>query len=681
MKTAKKLMAILLAFLMLAGTVAAGGSVAFADKSGAYSAGDIIEYGTYPQSRVEGTDDLNEAAEIATWKSYNYYYGNGVYYNGNMAANDFAEFADFVLEGVKYRAVRFTQFRPYLTGNITGESFSYVDNNGYSLNTVYFFKYEPVQWIVLDPSTGFVVSTKHIDSQAFSNYLVKVGADMYGADEYFANDYSHSSIKPWLNDDFYNTAFTDYQKSNINADNDLGGIYLLSTEEIENNTMPDYVGTDYAECQGLHNYGAIGCCRWTRTATAVSEFPYSASDSGVLFTGDSANYTCFGICPAMNLKELKDDTNVSCLVFSSGENHTPGEYTDIGNDNHKYICANCGEEITEPHNWSYPKWDWTIREKPKYSSFCTVCGKEISGDAESVEIVAHEATVDTYAYTNYTAWVTLSGKACNGTFCYVNTGSVLAARMTAFEEYKAEKLSEADGLALETDGSLCAQAINDAKAAITALAYDEEKTLDENKEAIGLILENLSKDLSELRKVYYVVFVADGNIVAKIPYTAETQNIEAPAVPEKEGFSGKWSDYKLTASDITVNAFYEKISNPTAGAKLKVKSDEVYKNSKVTVIAKASNVPDGYVLAIYDGGNEPAAVGDNSSVKYEIPKEISATKTLTVKIIDKNGNVQKDASGKDLSENIEIKIKSGFLNAIIAFFKKLFGSNKVTIEP
>ncbi len=52
-----------------------------------------------------------------------------------------------------------------------------------------------------------------------------------------------------------------------------------------------------------------------------------------------------------------------------------------------------------------------------------------------------------------------------------------------------------------------------------------------------------------------------------------------------------------------------------------------------------------------------------------------------VKVIDKDGNVQKDANGKDLSENIEIKVKSGFFNAIIAFFKKLFGSNKVTIEP
>jgi hypothetical protein len=115
-------------------------------------------------------------------------------------------------------------------------------------------------------------------------------------------------------------------------------------------------------------------------------------------------------------------------------------------------------------------------------------------------------------------------------------------------------------------------------------------------------------------------------------------------------------------------------------AKIYVKSDEVYKNSKVTVKAKATGVPDGYVLAVYDGG-KPVATGTNTSVTYEIPNLVASDKKLKVKIIDKDGNVQKDASGKDLSEIIEIKVKLGFFDLIIAFFKKLFGSNKVTVEP
>ncbi|MBR2731251.1 MAG: leucine-rich repeat protein, partial [Clostridia bacterium] len=127
-------------------------------------------------------------------------------------------------------------------------------------------------------------------------------------------------------------------------------------------------------------------------------------------------------------------------------------------------------------------------------------------------------------------------------------------------------------------------------------------------------------------------------------------------------------------NDTTLYAVWEKISvpdNPTASAKIRVRSDSVFKNTKVTVVAKATGVPDGYVLAIYDGGNDPVATGSRDSVRYTFREEVSSAKTLTVKVIDANGNVQKDANGKDLSEKIEITVKTGFFNAIIAFFRKL----------
>ena len=674
MKVLKKSLSILLAFLMLAGTAAVCGSVAFAE-SGSYSAGDIIEYGTYPQSRVESTDALNAAAESATWKSYGYYSGSGVYYDGNMAAADYAEFADFVLDGVKYRVVRFSDFRPYLTGLTRTEASSYVDDNGYSLNTVYFFRYEPVQWKVLDPATGFVVSAKHIDSQAFSNYLGKSGAEMLGADGYSANDYSHSSIKPWLNDDFYNTAFTESQKNNIKADSDLGGVYLLSTEETADYTMPDFTGTDYAKCQGLHSYSRGGCYRWTRTATAVSEFPYSISDSDVLATGDSANYTSFGICPAMRLKELKADTTVSCSAFSSGGViHTPGECTYVDENSHKYTCLGCGDEITESHNWSYPKWDWTNPEKPSYSSACPGCGKAISGDAERVEIDAHEATVDTYAYTNYTAWITLSGKACNGTYCLIYSGSLLAARKAAFEEYKAEKVSEAGALALETDGALCTEAIENAKAAINALVYDEEKSLDENKAAVEPVIVKLCEDLTELRKIYFAVFVADGNTVARIPYTVETQSIETPAVPAKEGFNGAWEAFTLTPGGITVNAVYTPGDPDTppspgiTGADI-IKGNPANKqktyNYKTTVTFTAI-VPEGSSVQWYINGNK---AGTDSTLTVK-----ESTGGYEVKVIATGSD------GKQTMDEEKVTIKNGFFDKLIWFFVHLFNPGAYIIE-
>lgn len=55
---------------------------------------------------------------------------------------------------------------------------------------------------------------------------------------------------------------------------------------------------------------------------------------------------------------------------------------------------------------------------------------------------------------------------------------------------------------------------------------------------------------------YYVTFVADGSVVAKVPYTVESHSVNEPAVPAKSGFRGVWASYNLGTSDITVQAVY-----------------------------------------------------------------------------------------------------------------------------
>ena len=118
--------------------------------------------------------------------------------------------------------------------------------------------------------------------------------------------------------------------------------------------------------------------------------------------------------------------------------------------------------------------------------------------------------------------------------------------------------------------------------------------------------------------------------------------------------------------------------NPTASAKLKVKSSAtVDYRSKVNITATASGVPKGYYVAIYDG-KKLLEKGDNTKVVFAPedsngkPLELKTDKTYTVKIIDAKGNVQKDANGKDLTSKIEIKVKQGFFDKFIAFFKGLF---------
>jgi hypothetical protein len=61
---------------------------------------------------------------------------------------------------------------------------------------------------------------------------------------------------------------------------------------------------------------------------------------------------------------------------------------------------------------------------------------------------------------------------------------------------------------------------------------------------------------------YTVTFVADGATVGTATYTVEDKDIEEPAVPEKEGYTGVWETYELTTGDITVNAVYTEIEIP-----------------------------------------------------------------------------------------------------------------------
>ena len=75
----------------------------------------------------------------------------------------------------------------------------------------------------------------------------------------------------------------------------------------------------------------------------------------------------------------------------------------------------------------------------------------------------------------------------------------LKADKEAFDAYKAEQKTAADALALDTDTESSKQLIADAKAAVEALAFDEAKTLEENKAAVDAIVAALVDALAAQR--------------------------------------------------------------------------------------------------------------------------------------------------------------------------------------
>ena len=305
-----------------------------------YKQGDIITFGSYPQSAVKDRHVIAALDGMLTddiWVSYGYYIGMGIEYDGRMVSSDYMKYADLRLNGEKYRAVRFSQYRPRKTSSTSSETNSTQDNNGYYLNTTYFFKYEPLTWKVLDPEEGFVIAEKSIDSQAYENfsYLVATqeGDRVYNSLDCknLANNWATCSIREWLNKDFYNTAFTAEEKARIGKtylDNNnpfqqsLDGagtfdkIFLISYYDAINKNYgfnPDSdlsdiervkETTDYAKCQGadLTYTGTNRSYWWLRTPGLYGAKNFATSPNGRISSTNSGtydvNFTDMGVVPA-----------------------------------------------------------------------------------------------------------------------------------------------------------------------------------------------------------------------------------------------------------------------------------------------------------------------------------------------------------------------------------------------
>ena len=179
--------------------------------------GNYFYFGEYPQSEVAENAiiaALNwEAGALPTednaqsWIDYGY---KPKYRTGGMW------YIDIVLNGIKYRGVYFTKYRMWNpnTQRYFENSFLSQVLNGYYVNNVYWFKFEPIRWRVLSQTadTAFLMCDSIIDSQSYQ--------EEYWEDDFFytnannapqgtyASNYQYSTIRSWLNNDFYNAAFS-----------------------------------------------------------------------------------------------------------------------------------------------------------------------------------------------------------------------------------------------------------------------------------------------------------------------------------------------------------------------------------------------------------------------------------------------------------------------------------------
>ncbi len=259
---------------------------------GAYTQYDgsvIWEYGMYPQTKVTDRNLVSTLdARAADWQAYDCY-------AENQKAN-LMRYCDVTYGDEMYRGVRILAYRPMRTSLAAQAKNSFQTTNGYYTGTNYWFRYEPIRWRVIDPSTGALFSDKILDAQPYNNRVIQKYSSLTrktesfsvlgdGSDWTFACQYNCSSLLKWTEEQFHTTAFSQWEKDGIQSSTSVPNVSILNqmSESVQNYYMFDVYtswevlpslsflcysnfgfkkssakdpmrqgeGTDYAKCMGL----------------------------------------------------------------------------------------------------------------------------------------------------------------------------------------------------------------------------------------------------------------------------------------------------------------------------------------------------------------------------------------------------------------------------------------------
>ena len=124
------------------------------------------------------------------------------------------KYCDYESQGEKYRLVCYCEYNSAV---------------GRDETEYFLFKFTPIEWRVLDPNTGLLLSEKILYKTYYSIDFPKTA---YPKLYYYPDDnknsidsfleaatisckYDNSYVRQWLNENFYNTAFSDEEKENV----------------------------------------------------------------------------------------------------------------------------------------------------------------------------------------------------------------------------------------------------------------------------------------------------------------------------------------------------------------------------------------------------------------------------------------------------------------------------------
>ena len=243
-------------------------------------------------------------------------------------------------------------------------------------------------------------------------------------------------------------------------------------------------------------------------------------------------------------------------------------------------------------------------------------------------------------------------------------------------DYLSSPAVDLDGLRLKTIYSDGTEKEVTAAQGVTASGLDTSKL---GEQSVQLTYEGASLNITVtvVPRKFRLVWTVDGNETELI--VAEGSKITKPTDPALEGYDFiGWSPEvpeTMPAQDLTFTAVFEPIKT-----KLSIKSPSTTTVSygfTLNLHANVTDLPEGarVVWSMDGSGFEliPSADGMTCGVK-SVSK---GSATITAKVVDKNGNAVKDANGNEITASQQLTSKAGFFQKLVAFFKKLFGSNMI----
>lgn len=269
-----------------------------------------VNYGSYPQTHVSNSALIEELNKLIETNEKGYYAYNGKEYAKITA-------------------------KPYRTVESSSDKYgnpvycTYSDGTKLYSDKTEWFVVEPIKWRILEENEGSVkvVSTMILDSSCY--YVNEYYRNIDGVD-IAPNNYKYSTLRGFLNNGFYNAAFTTAQQNAIlitDVDNSVNTtgyssnqyacentqdkVFALSYSEAFNssyfasNAERQLKVTDYAKAIGAwfgtDDYKNVGSW-WLRSPYyRYDNFAYLVRGGGSIAYGDGVGETYYGVVPALQI--------------------------------------------------------------------------------------------------------------------------------------------------------------------------------------------------------------------------------------------------------------------------------------------------------------------------------------------------------------------------------------------